>query len=85
MKEIITLNWNAVQQMCIDNELYTRGDCNAFDQLRGFVNSIDHITAEHYVEIIQEIAQDIFEHSDLHMGLTDIMSALARRCNRWFE
>ena len=65
-------NWsiNTVRQVCIDNDLYTKGDVKAYD------NMLDCVDASYPTdENIYIVAKDIAEHSD-NQPITNVMYML---------
>lgn len=68
-----------VQELCIAEQWYTRGDCRAYDHLFELVRA-----GSRTLEEVIEVAQDIFEHSDVErieqdtgLGGDDVLTMIA--------
>lgn len=60
MKFKHTIYSEGVRQFCIENNLYTRGDCEDYAKMLEMVSEADDCTPQ----LIIAIAKDIAEHSD---------------------
>ena len=60
MKFKHTINAEDVRRFCINNNLYTRGDCEDYAKMLKTVGKADSCTPQ----LIIAIAKDIAEHSD---------------------
>ena len=63
-------NYSGVRRVCIENRLYTRGDCDSYENMLDRVDKM-----EPTVENIYLIAKDICEHSK-NQTITNIMFIL---------
>ena len=84
MKQIITLDFETVRDECIKHNWYTIGTTEDYLALATFVDGASYITDRHYVQMLQEIAEDIKQHSDTEYEAVDIMTVLANACKRHF-
>jgi hypothetical protein len=76
MKETRKISMSDVRTECIKNNWYTNGDCEAYDNMLTFVNSLEHATTND----LEKIATDIKEHSTTDCEIEDIMFGLANDC-----
>lgn len=72
-----------LRALCIENNWYTRGDCEEYEHLLCNLTDRENLTTED----ILAIAEDIAEHSNLRdgEGITAIMFEIARISNTFFE
>ena len=63
-------SFETVRQACIRNELYTRGDCEAYDKMLQFVERNEPTTKAMYLA-----AKDIAEHSK-NQPITNVLYIL---------
>ena len=74
-----------LRQLCIEQDWYTCGDNEDYENLFKRLRA-DYITpANMTTEKLAEIATDIKEHSDTDMEITSIMFFLAKACDTWFD
>lgn len=67
-----------VRQVCINNRYYTRGDSRAYENMFSMLeNRTKHSGSNITAYKLQEIAEDIKDHSDTEDTVEDIMSYLA--------
>lgn len=76
MKELRTISMSDVRKTCIENNWYTNGDCEAYDNMLTFVNGLKHASTDD----LETIATDIKEHSDTDYGIAGIMFVLVSKC-----
>lgn len=84
-KQIVKLDWYAVQGLCIERNWYTLGTNDEYSTLQDMVNMLDLFDGWLWVKHLQDIAEDIKAHSDTDYEVADIMTALNLKCRRWFE
>lgn len=82
-EEVRRLTSMDLRSLCIMNDWYTHGTVKEYSNLLSNVDNLKNVTTDDIVEI----AQDIVDHSDVHMdmGFTDIMFAIAEKCTTYFE
>ena len=80
-KEVRTVSWDEIRSLCMAKGWYTRGTCEQYSNLAGFVYDMEEATAEDLVYI----ASDILEHSDTKYDIEAILWELNRVCNTSFE
>ena len=84
-KQIVSLDWYSVQNLCIEHDWYTHGTCGQFLNLQDKVAIIDLMPNEKdVIWALQNIAEDIKDHSETEYEVSDIMTALSLKCRRWF-
>lgn len=76
MKELRTISMSDVRKVCIENNWYTNGDCEAYDNMLSFVNSLEYASTDD----LETIATDIKEHSNTDYEITNIMFVIANEC-----
>lgn len=76
MNEIRELKVNKVRAACINNEWYTAGDCDDYNNLFVLIRNLPTGTTE----TLEMVATDIKEHSDTEDEIKDIMFVLANEC-----
>lgn len=59
-----TINRDKVRQYCIENNYYTCGDCEEYEQMLDKCSNYDSSNCATDEEIL-DIARDIWEHSDM--------------------
>ena len=86
-RQISTIETDKLRQFCINNRVYTHGDCDAYDNMFRLAR-----TYQGGIEILQKVAEDIYDHSGYdeltafcdYDGKADmvlvLMSAIYRRC-----
>lgn len=79
-KEVRTISWDSVRNLCIAKEWYTRGDNEAYSELAGYVSDMEEATTE----ALAIIANDIYEHSNTAYCVEAIMWELNRASNTLF-
>ena len=57
-KQIIEIDTDKLRSFCINNRFYTHGDCEAYDNMFSMARKY-----QGGVEILQMIADDIYDHS----------------------
>ena len=62
--------------MCINNNFYTNGDCEEYDNMLTYANNVKRATTK----VVEKIATDIKEHSDTESQVIDIMYKLINEC-----
>ena len=73
------LYWERVRQLCIERNLYTRGNNEEYAAMFAMCKG-------EAKKVIPEVAKDILAHSDTEMTELDLVSALYNRCClRWVE
>ena len=80
MKETRMISMYDVRTECIKNNWYTNGDCEAYDNMLTFVNSLEYATTDD----LETIATDIKEHSTTDDEIETIMFVLANDCCKTF-
>ena len=80
-KEVRTVSWDEIRSLCMAKEWYTRGTCEQYSNLAGYVFDLEEVTTEDLVYI----ASDILEHSDTEYDIEAILWELNRVCNTSFE
>lgn len=80
MKETRMISMYDVRTECIKNNWYTNGDCEAYDNMLTFVNSLEYATTDD----LETIATDIKEHSTTDYEIETIMFVLANDCCKTF-
>lgn len=81
IKETRKLSWEAVREICINHNLYTRGCNEEYAKLEDYVRNLKNVTSRS----IYKIAKDIQDHSDPKYSLEILMMALAAKCVSDFE
>ena len=76
MKELRKISMSDVRKQCIEHNWYTNGDCEAYDNMLTFVNSLEYASTDD----LETIATDIKEHSDTDYEIASIMYFLANKC-----
>ena len=68
-----------VRQMCIAHQYYTRGDCRAYENMLGLLDlPRSKYTGSNISAVkLEEIAEDIKDHSNTEDSVLDIMQTLA--------
>lgn len=86
-KQIVKLDWNDVQGICIERNWYTCGTNEEFSTLQQAVWALDNLNGDSCLWLcgLQRIAEDIKAHSETEYEVADIMTALNFKCRRWFE
>lgn len=79
-KEVRTVSWDEIRNLCIAKEWYTRGNNEQYNALAGYVFDLEEITTENLVYI----ASDILDHSSTEYNLEAILWELNRVCNTSF-
>ena len=69
-----------VRQMCIAHQYYTRGDCRAYENMLGLLDlpRSKYTGSNISADKLEEIAEDIKDHSDTEDTVRDIMENLCR-------
>lgn len=67
-----------VRQMCIAHQYYTRGDCRAYENMLGLLDlpRSKYTGSNISADKLEEIAEDIKDHSDTEDTVRDIMENL---------
>ena len=67
-----------VRQMCIAHQYYTRGDCKAYENMLGLLDlpRSKYTGSNISADKLEEIAEDIKDHSDTDDTVRDIMENL---------
>lgn len=65
-------SYGSVRQACINNRLYTRGDCEAYEKMLNLADRTEPTTKAVYL-----VAKDIQEHSK-NQTITNVMFILER-------
>ena len=71
-------SFSDVIDVCVKNELYTRGDCRAYDRMLEMVEESDPD-----LESIYRVAKDIVEHSE-DQTISNVMFLLEKDAVRTF-
>lgn len=82
-KEVRRLTSIELRSLCIEENWYTKGTIEEYNNLLCKVANIKNVTTDDIVEI----AQDIVDHSKIHpdMEFTDVMFAISEKCYTYFE
>ena len=64
IKEVTKIRMEKVRAKCIQKDWYTRGDCIAYDNMLGMCRTPDWDDAEYTIELLEKIAEDIYQHSN---------------------
>ncbi|MGN0398854.1 MAG: hypothetical protein ACI4EO_01885 [Blautia sp.] len=81
-REIRKIRADKLRILCIEENWYTRGDCEAYNHLLfDLAGNKENITTEDIVEI----ARDILEHSETDMDIESICYYVARILDTFFE
>ena len=67
-----------VRQMCIAHQYYTRGDCRAYENMLGLLDlpRSKYTGSNISADKLEEIAEDIKDHSDTEDTVREIMENL---------
>ena len=67
-----------VRQMCIAHQYYTRGDCRAYENMLGLLDlpRSKYTGSNISADKLEEIAEDIKDHSDTEDTVREIMESL---------
>ena len=67
-----------VRQMCIAHQYYTRGDCRAYENMLGLLDlpRSKYTGSNISADKLEEIAEDIKDHSNTEDTVRDIMENL---------
>lgn len=76
MKETRKLNSVKVREVCINQDWYTAGDNESYDNMFSFIRTLHNVSTED----LQTVATDIKENSDTEHDIEDIMFVLANEC-----
>lgn len=76
-KEVRTVSWDEIRSICMAKGWYTRGTCEQYSNLAGYVFDLEEVTTEDLVYI----ANDILDHSSTEYNLEAILWELNRVCN----
>ena len=85
--ETRVLNAVSLRSLCIQQNWYTCGNNAEYAKLFDRLHDADGVCVNLTTEKLAEIAQDIYDHSDLSgdYTLTAIMFELARNCTVYFD
>lgn len=83
-EELKRLSPDAVRNLCIKKEWYTRGDVNAYAAMLDKVWKIEESEKSITPDQLGEIAEDILEHSDTEYTVESIMWELNRAVNTFY-
>lgn len=76
MKEIRKTSMKAIRKACIENNWYTCGDCEDYDNILTYANNLENATTDE----LETIATDIKTHSKTDYEIESIMFVLANDC-----
>jgi hypothetical protein len=73
---------NSLRSLCIENDWYTGGDCEEYENLLyNLAENKGNLTTDDVIAI----ASDILEHSETEMDLSVICYNVANACSTFFE
>lgn len=73
-----TLSVEDVREVCISHQYYTRGDSRAYEEMFSLLAFRTKTTGSNITSVrLEDIAQDIKDHSDTEDSVLDIMESLA--------
>ena len=76
MKETRKINSVKVRAVCVNQDWYTAGDCESYDNMFSFIRTLRNVSTGD----LEKVATDIKEHSDTEYDIADIMFVLANEC-----
>ena len=76
MKELRQISTIKIIRICIENDFYTDGDYEDYNNMLTFASSLKNATTDD----LEKIASDIKKHSETDCEIEDIMFSLANDC-----
>jgi len=61
----VVIRRDSIYNLCVRQQYYTCGDCEAYDKMLGYVDSLNNIQLDKIADAVYIIANDIYEHSDI--------------------
>lgn len=83
-EEMKRLDAEAVRNLCIAKNWYTRGDVTAYEAMLNKVWDIEESEQSITPDQLGEIAEDILEHSDTEYTVESIMYELNQRARTFY-
>lgn len=83
-EEMRRLSPDAVRNLCISKDWYTRGNVEEYTKLLNKVWDIEESEQSITADQLAEIAEDILEHSDTDYNVESVMWELNRVSNTFF-
>ena len=65
VKPRVIIHRDAIYNLCVRQQYYTCGDCESYDRMLGYVDSLNDIQLDTVADAVYIIANDIYDHSDI--------------------
>jgi len=65
VKTKVVIHRDSIYNLCVRQQYYTCGDCEAYEKMLGYVDSLNDIQLDKVADAVYIIANDIYDHSDI--------------------
>lgn len=65
VKTKVVIHRDSIYNLCVSQQYYTCGDCEAYEKMLGYVDSLNDIQLDKVADAVYIIANDIYDHSNI--------------------